>query len=169
MKQQQIEERILARIDSNFEDSIERLCALLRFPSISTDPAYASSCKDCARWLEAKLKEIGFSVKFCETKGHPIIWACHEGPAEDSIHVIFYGHYDVQPVDPIELWTHSPFTPVRTEKTIIARGASDDKGQLMTFIEACRAFKEEVGQLPLKVTILLEGEEDIKSYPAYKK
>lgn len=91
----------------------------------------------------------------------------HPGPSEDCLHVLFYGHYDVQPVDPLSLWEDDPFTPSlkreRWRKVICARGASDDKGQLMTFIEACRAYKKETGQLPVKVTILCEGEEECAS------
>ena len=94
-----------------------------------------------------------------------MVVAHHAGPSPDSPHVLFYGHYDVQPVDPIELWETDPFVPQVKEiepgrKVITGRGSSDDKGQLMLFVEACRAWKAEHGQLPCRVSILFEGEEE---------
>ena len=110
-------------------------------------------------------KSIGFDASVRQTPGHPMVVAHHPGPAPDSPHVLFYGHYDVQPVDPIELWETAPFLPQVKEiepgrKVITGRGSSDDKGQLMLFVEACRAWKAEHGQLPCRVSILFEGEEE---------
>ncbi|WP_455478758.1 dipeptidase [Bartonella sp. B10] len=156
--------KVLVHIDKNIEKSLDRLFSLLRFQSISTDSAYNDECSKTADWLVEDLKSIGFDVSRRDTLGHPMVVGHHPGPSDNCLHVLFYGHYDVQPVDPLHLWEDDPFEPalkVRNgEKVICARGASDDKGQFMTFIEACRAFKNETGQLPLKVTILLEGEEE---------
>ena len=154
---------VLARIDADLDASLGRLLALLRFESISTDPAYAQSCRATAKWLAAELSEIGFSAAVRETPGHPVVVA-HD-PQADGLHVLFYAHYDVQPVDPIELWDTPPFEPriiaaADGSKRIVARGAADDKGQMMTFIEACRALKAVNGRLPVKVTLVLEGEEE---------
>ncbi len=156
---------VLDHIDTHLDDSLERLFALLRIQSISTDPDYAAECRKAAEWLVAELKTIGFDASVRDTPGHPMVVAHHAGPAADSPHVLFYGHYDVQPVDPIELWDNPPFDPAVREiepgrKVITGRGSSDDKGQLMLFVEACRAFKAEHGQLPCRVTILFEGEEE---------
>ena len=156
---------VLDHIDRHLEESLERLFALLRIQSISTDPTYAAECRKAAEWLVDELTSIGFEASVRDTPGHPMVVAHHPGPAEDSPHVLFYGHYDVQPVDPIELWETAPFLPQVREiepgrKVITGRGSSDDKGQLMLFVEACRAFKAEHGQLPCRVSILFEGEEE---------
>ncbi|ALE03455.1 M20/M25/M40 family metallo-hydrolase [Bartonella ancashensis] len=156
--------KVLTHIDENMEESLERLFSLLRFQSISTDPVYKDACRKTADWLVADLKSMGFESSRHDTSGHPIVVGHHPGPSDDCLHVLFYGHYDVQPVDPLNLWKSAPFEPYleeqNGEKVICARGASDDKGQLMTFVEACRAFKKEAGQLPVKVTVLFEGEEE---------
>jgi acetylornithine deacetylase/succinyl-diaminopimelate desuccinylase-like protein len=155
---------VLDRLDQNLDQSLDRLFDLLRLKSISTDPAYASECRKGAEWLVADLKTIGFTASVRDTPGHPMVVAHHDGPA-GAPHVLFYGHYDVQPVDPIELWENDPFAPAIREvgpghKIITGRGSADDKGQLMTFVEACRAWKEVHGSLPCEITILFEGEEE---------
>lgn len=156
---------VLDHLDRHLDESLERLFSLLRIQSISTDPAYAAECRKAAEWLVEELTSIGFDASVRDTPGHPMVVAHHAGPSEDSPHVLFYGHYDVQPVDPIELWETAPFLPGVKElepgrKVITGRGSSDDKGQLMLFVEACRAFKAERGHLPCRVTILFEGEEE---------
>jgi acetylornithine deacetylase/succinyl-diaminopimelate desuccinylase-like protein len=155
---------VLAQIDRNLDASLERLFELLRIPSISTDPAYASECRRAAEWLVADLAAIGFDASVRDTPGHPMVVAHHDGP-EGAPHLLFYGHYDVQPVDPIALWDREPFDPAviadaRGNRIITGRGASDDKGQLMLFVEACRAWKQVHGSLPCRVTLLFEGEEE---------
>jgi acetylornithine deacetylase/succinyl-diaminopimelate desuccinylase-like protein len=154
---------VLARLDADQDAALERLFALLRFQSISTDPAFNDQCQAAAEWLAADLAGIGFEARVAPTKGHPMVVA-HDLSAAGP-HLLFYGHYDVQPVDPLDLWDRDPFDPqvvTRPDgsKFISARGSSDDKGQLMTFVEACRAYKAAHGALPCKVTILLEGEEE---------
>ena len=152
---------VLARIDADLPQALDRLMALLRIPSISTDPAYKGDCATAADWLAEDLRGLGFAAASRPTPGHPMVVG-HGGTG--GRHLLFYGHYDVQPVDPLDLWARDPFDPAIEEtakgKVIRARGASDDKGQLMTFIEACRAWKAVHGTLPCKLTIFLEGEEE---------
>ncbi len=154
---------VLRRIDDDLDAALERLFALLRIRSISTDPAYAAECRACADWHVADLRAIGFAASAHATPGHPIVVGHDREAAGPS--ALFYGHYDVQPVDPLALWEHDPFAPeVHTApdgtRTIRARGSSDDKGQVMTFVEACRAWKAVTGRLPIPVSILIEGEEE---------
>ncbi len=155
---------VLARIDADLDPALARLMALLRIPSISTDPAFDGDVARAADIVAADLAGMGFDASVRPTTGHPMVVAHHEGPDKDAPHVLFYGHYDVQPVDPLDLWDRDPFDPAIEEqngaKVIRGRGTSDDKGQLMTFLEACRAWKAETGHLPARVTIFLEGEEE---------
>lgn len=152
---------VLRDIDQNLPQALERLLDLMRIPSISTDPAFAPDCTRAAAWLVQELTDLGFDAALRPTAGHPMVVA--KG-GEAGPHLLFYGHYDVQPVDPIGLWARDPFDPA-IEKgplgdVIRGRGASDDKGQLMTFLEACRAWKAVHGTLPCRLTIFLEGEEE---------
>ncbi|MGV2068591.1 M20/M25/M40 family metallo-hydrolase [Agrobacterium sp. 22-226-1] len=163
---------VLAHVDAGLDQSVERLQELLGIKSISTDPAFAEDCKAAAQWLVDDLTACGFEVATHLTPGHPIVVA-HDRDGTDP-HVLFYGHYDVQPVDPLDLWDTDPFVPqvktvANSTRVIIGRGASDDKGQLMTFIEACRAWRHVVGNLPVRVSILLEGEEESggRNLPAF--
>lgn len=154
---------VLSYVDDHMDAALERLLKLVRIKSISTDPAFAAECKACAEWHAEDLRSIGFDASSRSTPGHPIVVG-HDRSAP-GFSVLFYGHYDVQPVDPLELWSHDPFEPfIETRpdgsKAIRGRGASDDKGQLMTFVEACRAWKAVTGKLPIPITILLEGEEE---------
>jgi len=152
---------VLSRIDTDLTEATDRLKALLRIPSISTDPAYKADCDAAADWLVADLASIGVEASKRPTPGHPMVVGHVDGPGP---HVLFYGHYDVQPVDPLELWDRDPFDPQVEDtakgKVIRGRGSSDDKGQLMTFVEACRAWKAVNGALPCKITFLFEGEEE---------
>jgi len=154
---------VLANIDANLDGALERLFHVLRIKSISTDPAYAAECQANAEWHVADLRSIGFDAAVRPTPGHPMVVAhARSGPGPSAL---FYGHYDVQPVDPIELWDRDPFDPsIQTladgTKVITGRGAADDKGQLMTFVEACRAWQAVTGKLPIPISILLEGEEE---------
>lgn len=151
----------LSQIDSDLPAALDRLLALLRIPSISTDPAYADKCQQAADWLVADLKSLGIPAETRATPGHPMVVGHVEG---DGPHVLFYGHYDVQPVDPLTLWDRDPFDPQIEDtpkgKVIRGRGASDDKGQLMSFVEACRAWKSVHGTLPCRITFFFEGEEE---------
>jgi acetylornithine deacetylase/succinyl-diaminopimelate desuccinylase-like protein len=158
-------EQALGAADGQFDASLERLMALLRIPSISTDPAYDGEVKRAADHLHGELESLGFAVTTYKTPGHPMIVAKWDDAAVAGPRALFYGHYDVQPVDPLELWERDPFDPaVETRadgtKKIVARGAADDKGQIMTFIEACRACIQATGTLPMPITIIFEGEEE---------
>jgi acetylornithine deacetylase/succinyl-diaminopimelate desuccinylase-like protein len=161
---------VLDRVDRDLDASLERLFALLRIPSVSTDPAYASHCREAAEHVAADLRSIGFETSLRSTEGHPVVVGSNsDGKADGGApRVLFYGHYDVQPVDPLDLWQTPPFEPrIETldggRKIIVARGACDDKGQAMTFVEACRAFKAVTGSIPLDITMLIEGEEECGS------
>ena len=153
---------VLDQIDRDLPQALDRLSALLRIPSISTDPAHQADVDAAADWLVSDLAAMGFTARKDPTDGHPMVIA--HGGAQNGPHLLFYGHYDVQPVDPLDLWNSPPFEPQIEDtprgKVIRARGASDDKGQLMTFLEACRAWIAVHGDLPVKLTFCLEGEEE---------
>ena len=159
---------VLKRIDQDIDQSVERLFSLLRIASISTDPAYKDQCRAAAEHVAADLASIGFETSVRPTDGHPVVVGKSNGSGAAGPRVLFYGHYDVQPVDPLNLWQSPPFEPrIETlpdgRKIIVARGACDDKGQAMTFIEACRAYKTVTGSLPLSITTMIEGEEECGS------
>ncbi|MDW9829239.1 M20/M25/M40 family metallo-hydrolase [Sinorhizobium meliloti] len=156
---------VLERADANLPQSLERLFDLVRIKSISTDPAFKAECRKAAEWLVAELGTLGFEASVRDTPGHPMVVAHHAAEKADAPHLLFYGHYDVQPVDPLNLWETPPFEPSVKEvepgrKIITGRGTADDKGQLMTFVEAVRAYKEARVVLPCRITILFEGEEE---------
>lgn len=169
---------VLSALDDGAEAALHRLCDFLRIPSISTDPAHAGDCRKAAEWCAEQLSEIGIAAEVHSTRGQPMVLGHAPGNGVDvlgrEMHVLFYGHYDVQPADPLDEWHSPPFEPrfakdERNGAVVHARGASDDKGQLLTFIEACRAWKAASGSLPVAVTVLLEGEEESgsPSLPAF--
>ena len=154
---------VLNHLDADRPGAIERLFALLRVPSISTDPAYASEVARAADMVAADARSMGFATRVHATPGHPVVVGHRKTGGRP--HAVFYGHYDVQPVDPLDLWEAAPFEPRLVElepgrSVIRARGACDDKGQMMTFLEACRAWIAVTGSLPVDVSLLLEGEEE---------
>jgi acetylornithine deacetylase/succinyl-diaminopimelate desuccinylase-like protein len=154
---------VLAHLDADADNALARLFRLIEIPSISADPAYAGECRRAAEWCAAQLKELGFEASVRDTIGHPMVLGHAKAKRRDVPHVLFYGHYDVQPADPAELWTSPAFEPKLVDapggKQIFGRGACDDKGQLLTFVEAVRAFRA-VGDLPCDISILFEGEEE---------
>jgi acetylornithine deacetylase/succinyl-diaminopimelate desuccinylase-like protein len=156
---------VLARADANLEGSLDRLSALIRIPSISTDAAYAAECAKAAEWCRMELAAIGFEASVRPTAGRPMVVGHRTDAGAKGPRVLFYGHYDVQPVDPLSLWKTDPFEPTLLtrpdgSREIVARGTSDDKGQLLTFVEACRAWIKATGSLPVPVSVLFEGEEE---------
>lgn len=160
---QQIIEEVLRHADTNLNASLDRLFQLLRIPSISCDPHYARQCREAASWLASELSSIGFDASIRATIGNPAVVGHSKQPV--GPHVLFYGHYDVQPAEPLDEWEAEPFEPrlrvqCNGEAHIVARGASDDKGQLLTFIEACRSWKATTGSLPVGVSMFFEGEEE---------
>ncbi len=132
----------------------------LRIPSISTDPTYKEQVSQAADWLVAHLKNIGLEAERINTDGHPLVYAEWLEAGEGAPTVLIYGHYDVQPVDPLDLWETPPFEPSERDGKIYARGATDDKGQLFIHIKAVEALMKAEGRLPINVKFLLEGEEE---------
>ena len=154
---------VLDRVDRNLDGSLARLCEFLRIPSVSTDPSHAGEVRRAGRWASDQLASLGFTSTLVETAGHPFVVAHHPGPGRGP-RILYYGHYDMQPADPLALWRSGAFEPVIEEgplgRRVVARGACDDKGQVMTFIEAFRAWTEVHGAPPVPVTVMLEGEEE---------
>ena len=156
--------RVLDHLAAGRQAALDRLFQLLSIPSVSTDPAYHHACLEAAEWCAKDLRDIGFQARVEPTSGKPMVVGHWRGAAS-PVRVLFYGHYDVQPPDPLEEWTAPPFAPRLAEdqtsgEVIVARGASDDKGQVMTFLEACRSWLAVHGRLPVDVTVMLEGEEE---------
>jgi acetylornithine deacetylase/succinyl-diaminopimelate desuccinylase-like protein len=142
------------------DDFTSQLEDFLRIPSISTDSAYKDDVRRAAQWLADHLKAIGIdTVEVMETGGHPIVFAEHIVDA-DRPTVLVYGHYDVQPPDPLNLWESPPFEPVRKNRTLYARGSSDDKGQMFMHVKAAEAYLQTVGETPVNLKFIIEGEEE---------
>jgi acetylornithine deacetylase/succinyl-diaminopimelate desuccinylase-like protein len=161
-------EAVLRQVDAGLDQSRENLFALLRIPSISAQPAHQQDCRLAAEFLQNQLARLGFTGSLRDTAGHPVVVAHHPGPdGYRGPHILFYGHYDVQPPDPLELWTSPSFEPQLVDgprgERFVARGAVDDKGQTMTFIEALRAWHDVTGGIPARITAVLEGEEEVGS------
>jgi acetylornithine deacetylase/succinyl-diaminopimelate desuccinylase-like protein len=146
-------------MDSNH---LEDFYSFLRFPSISTDDAYSEKLKECADWLVKKLTSMGLETQLIPTRGHPIVWARNKHRPERRT-VLLYGHYDVQPPDPLELWNSPPFEPVLKDGYVFARGATDNKGQILAHILGIQEAIEKDGELPVNLHLVVEGEEEIGS------
>ncbi|MCH2125148.1 MAG: dipeptidase [Pirellulaceae bacterium] len=139
-----------------FEDD---LCELLRIPSVSTDSQYKHEVRQAGEWVANQFRKLQFETELIETAGHPIVYA-ESPPVEGAPTVLVYGHYDVQPPDPLDEWISPPFEPTCRDGNIYARGATDDKGQMLTHIKSAQAWIETTGKLPLQVKYLIEGEEE---------
>ncbi|MFU8829533.1 MAG: M20/M25/M40 family metallo-hydrolase [Phycisphaerales bacterium] len=170
-------EGIFEALKTKESEAIDRLIEWLRIPSISTDSKHRPQMREAAQWAVEQLREAGIEAELKDTgspelPGHPIVWAEYGGGSQyRGPHVLFYGHYDVQPPDPLSLWHSPPFEPVIVDadgpaeddvpqRRIVARGAVDDKGQVASFLEALRAWKVQTGEVPIRLTVLLEGEEE---------
>ncbi|HXU33131.1 MAG TPA: dipeptidase [Thermoanaerobaculia bacterium] len=150
---------VLARIDAEKETYLEELKDYIRIPSISTDPEYAAEVSRAADFLVGKLREAGLTVEKIATQGHPLVYAEWLG-APGKPTVLFYGHYDVQPADPLSEWKNPPFEPTVEGDKLYARGATDDKGQSFAHVKGVAAMLKERGSLPVNVKFLVEGEEE---------
>ncbi len=149
-------------LDDHAEHFELELCELLRIPSVSTDPAYRDDVLRAAEWVADRFRRLDFATEVVPTSGHPLVYA--ESPrVEGAPTVLVYGHYDVQPPDPLDEWISPPFEPVRRDGNIFARGATDDKGQMLTHLFSARAWIEVEGRLPLNLKYLIEGEEEVGS------
>jgi acetylornithine deacetylase/succinyl-diaminopimelate desuccinylase-like protein len=159
-------DKVLARADATFDAAQARWIDWLRIPSISAQPDHAGDCRAAAEFACKELAALGFDASVRDTAGHPVVVAHHPGPGTGP-HLLYYGHYDVQPADPIELWKYPPFEPTLVDgphgKRVYARGAVDDKGQVQMWLAAFRAWFEETGTMPCRISVLIEGEEETGS------
>ena len=144
------------------DEHLEDLITYLKFPSISTDSSYSNDVKDCAEWLRKKMIDKGLEAQIHETPGHPIVIGKNEH-REGLPTIMIYGHYDVQPADPIDLWESPPFEPRIDDGKIYARGSTDNKGQNLAHLLGLGEIINEKGELPVNVILLVEGEEEIGS------
>jgi acetylornithine deacetylase/succinyl-diaminopimelate desuccinylase-like protein len=151
---------VFQRLERERDRHLEELQEYLRIPSISTDPDYAGEVDRCAEWLLARMKEAGLETEKIATERHPLVYAEWTGAGPDKPTVLFYGHYDVQPPDPLDEWRHPPFEPTIEGDVLVARGATDDKGQSYAHLKAVAAHLAERGSLPVNVKFIVEGEEE---------
>jgi len=159
-------EKVLAYLDSHQQEHVAQLCDFLRIPSISSQSEYADDTRRAAAFVADELKELGLKVEIADLGGHPLIYAETE-IRPDRKTLLFYGHYDVQPVDPLDLWDSPPFEPVIKDEIVYARGACDDKGQVYTHIKALEAYIREGVELPVNVKFIIEGEEEAGGESVY--
>jgi acetylornithine deacetylase/succinyl-diaminopimelate desuccinylase-like protein len=151
-------------LSQNRRQFVDQLKTLVRFPSVSAQPEHRSDVLACADWLTRHFRTLGLDVKLYPTKGNPIIVArAPRAPRPDAPHVLVYGHYDVQPPEPFELWKTPPFEPVERGGKLFGRGASDNKGQFFAHVKAVEAYLKTRTPLPVNVTFLIEGEEEVGS------
>src|SRR4026207_1260307 len=144
------------------DNYLEEYYSFLPISSVSTDDKHKEKLVECANWLVNKLNRIGLQAQLVPTKRHPIVWARNEHrPGRPT--VMIYGHYDVQPPDPLELWDSPPFEPVLKDGYVFARGATDNKGQILSHILGLQEAIEQEGELPVNVQLVIEGEEEIGS------
>lgn len=165
---------VIDYLRQNQARSIEQLCEYVRFPSVSAQPQHRQDLHACAEWLVKHCQEIGLEARVCPTEGHPIVTAKtrrKEGASAKRRHYLVYGHYDVQPPEPFELWKSAPFEPRIEGRSLFARGASDNKGQNLAHLKAVEAYFKTGTELPCDLTFVIEGEEEVgsKSLSAFLK
>ncbi|WP_138420619.1 dipeptidase [Aquibacillus sediminis] len=160
---------VLNYLKENREQQLNKLNEFLSIPSVSTDSVHKQDVEKAAHFVANYLKEIGFDqVDVQQTKGHPLVYGEWNGAGEQAPTVLFYGHYDVQPADPLELWESEPFQPEIRDGRLYARGASDDKGQVFMHLAVFEAYMKTNGKLPINVKVCIEGEEEIGSENLYE-
>ena len=160
-------EKVLAHLDANRQQHVDQLCEFLSIPSISSQTAHKDDIRRACKFVADELKELGLEVEVIETDGHPLVYAQSE-QRPDRRTLLFYGHYDVQPVDPLDLWTTPPFEPRVADGIVYARGASDDKGQVYAHIKALEAYVRTGTELPVNVKFIIEGEEECGGKGIYR-
>ncbi len=160
-------EKVLNYLDVNRQEHLAQLCDFLRIPSVSSQLAHKEDVKRAGTFVAAELKALGMQVETIDLGGHPLVFAASELRPERKT-LLFYGHYDVQPVDPLELWTHPPFEPVINDGVLYARGSSDDKGQLYAHFKALEAYVKTGQELPVNVKFIIEGEEECGGQSIYR-
>ncbi|MGY0694909.1 dipeptidase [Virgibacillus sp. FSP13] len=162
-------EKVINYLTENRDSLLEKLNQFLSIPSVSTDSVHKKDIKEAADFLETYLHDIGFDkVEQQETGGHPLVFAEYNQAGSDAPTVLFYGHYDVQPVDPINQWKSDPFKPEVRDGRLYARGSSDDKGQVFMHLAVFEAYMKAEGKLPVNVKVCIEGEEEIGSENLYE-
>src|ERR687892_110483 len=148
------------RVDGSSEELLGELNEFLRMPSISAREDENGDFRNCARWVAGKLEDAGAEASIMETEGYPVVYA-EVGSGESTL--LSYGHYDVQPPEPLDLWESDPFEPTIRDGGLYARGVADDKGDVLARIQALRLYTEEHGPLPFRLKFLIEGEEEVGS------
>lgn len=156
----------MTKVDDYLEQNAGRfedeLCQLLSIPSVSADSRHRDDVRRAAGWVAAQTRSLGLATEVVETAGHPIVYA--RSPAvPQAPTVLVYGHYDVQPPDPLDEWISPPFEPTRRDGNLYARGATDDKGQMLTHVKSAEALIRTMGRLPVCLKFLIEGEEEVGS------
>lgn len=154
---------VLDYLDKQHDAAVNRMIDLLKIPSISTDSSFTKDVRKAASWINTHLQKAGLDSEIHETARHPIVLATNTDAPKDAPHILYYGHYDVQPSDPLEKWDTPPFEPSIKDNAIVARGASDDKGQVCCILESLMAWKKVTGKIPVRVTVIIEGEEECGS------
>jgi acetylornithine deacetylase/succinyl-diaminopimelate desuccinylase-like protein len=156
-------DNIIDHINTHRDSYVDQLKEYLAIPSISALPQHSADVRRCAEWTAEEMRRIGLqNVRLIETPGHPVVYGDWLG-AEGAPTILFYGHYDVQPVDPVELWESPPFEATVRDGEIYARGAADDKGQIFMHFKAIEAYMKQSGRLPVNLRVILEGEEEVGS------
>src|SRR5216110_3799756 len=156
-------DKVIDYVNVNRDRYLDELKAFLAIPSISALPAHAADVKRCAEWTAEEMRRVGLqNVKLIDTPGFPVVYGDWLG-APGAPTILFYGHYDVQPVDPLNLWESPPFEATVRDGELYARGAADDKGQVFMHLKAVEAYLKEAGGLPVNMKFFIEGEEEVGS------
>jgi acetylornithine deacetylase/succinyl-diaminopimelate desuccinylase-like protein len=157
----------LTELDKHFEDNRSKILqdffTFLKFESISADDEYKKQSLACADWVQKQFKDLGFHVEVWPTAGNPTIYASYDKAGKDKPTILIYHHYDVQPVDPLELWENPPFEPILKGDNVFARGAQDNKGQCFTTLLTLKTLMAKEGKFPINIKVIVEGEEEISS------